>query len=88
MSTNVLGAATEHPHVVRRGTALGSEPVIAGTDTAVRHIAVLYRQGQSVEQIVAEHPPLTASQVHDASATTSITARKSSSSLSGTGYAR
>ena len=44
----------------------GGQPVVAGTGITVRHIAVLYRAGQTAEQIAAAHPPLTAAQVHDA----------------------
>jgi uncharacterized protein (DUF433 family) len=57
---------TEHPYVTRNPDICGGEPIIAGTRITVRHIAVMYKAGDSVEDIVAGHPPLTAAQVHDA----------------------
>jgi len=57
---------TEHPHIVRKPDICEGEPIIKGTRITVRHIAVLYKAGDNVEDIVAAHPPLTAAQVHDA----------------------
>lgn len=57
---------TEHPYIVREPDICGGEPVIKGTRITVRHIAVLYKAGDTAEDIVAAHPPLTAAQVHDA----------------------
>ncbi|WP_008316287.1 DUF433 domain-containing protein [Leptolyngbya sp. PCC 6406] len=44
----------------------GDRPVIAGTRTSVGRIVALYRQGYSVEEIVADKDYLTLAQVHAA----------------------
>lgn len=63
MSTEL---ATEHPHVVRKSGTCGGSPIIKGTRITVRHIAVLWKQGETVEEIVQSFPHLRPSWVHDA----------------------
>ena len=57
---------TEHPHIVRVAGVCGGRPVIKGTRISVSHIAVLYKRGASVEEIVQDYPHLTPAAVHDA----------------------
>jgi uncharacterized protein (DUF433 family) len=57
---------TEHPHVVRRLGVCGNSPVIRGTRITVRHIAVLWKHGETVEAITRAYPHLQTSWVHDA----------------------
>lgn len=42
---------TEHPHILKREGVCGGEPIIDGLRVAVRHVAVLYLQGESIPQI-------------------------------------
>ncbi|MBI3800416.1 MAG: type II toxin-antitoxin system prevent-host-death family antitoxin [Deltaproteobacteria bacterium] len=58
--------AEGHPHVVRRSTVSGDEPVIRGTRISVRHIIERIQASHSVEDILAALPHLTAAQVYDA----------------------
>jgi uncharacterized protein (DUF433 family) len=44
----------------------GGRPIIAGTGTSVRRIAVLYKQGLHAEEIVSEMGHLTLAQVYAA----------------------
>lgn len=44
----------------------GGRPIIAGTGTSVRRIAALWKQGYSIDEIVADKNYLTLSQVHAA----------------------
>ena len=60
------GLPTEHPHVERRPGVCGGAPVVRGTRVAVRHIAVLYKEGAGVAEVLAAYPHLQASWVHDA----------------------
>lgn len=57
---------TEHPHIVRSPGVCGGRPIIKGTRISVRHIAQLYKAGDSVEEILQAHPHLTAAAVYDA----------------------
>lgn len=59
-------AAEEHPRIIRRSDSSGGEPIIRGTRISVRHIVERIRAGQSVEEILAALPHLTAAQVYDA----------------------
>ena len=63
MSTEI---ATEHPHIVRKEGVCGGSPTIRGTRITVRHIAVLWKAGETVDEIVESFPHLQASWVHDA----------------------
>jgi uncharacterized protein (DUF433 family) len=60
------GFPTEHPHIERRPGVCGGAPIIRGTRITVRHIAVLYKDGAGVEEVLATYPHLQASWVHDA----------------------
>ena len=44
---------TEHPHIVRIEGVCGGEPVIDGLRVTVRHVATLYRQGESIAEIAS-----------------------------------
>ena len=58
--------ATEHPHVIRQPGVCGGAPLIRGTRITVRHVAALWKKGDSVEDIVQCYPHLRPSWVHDA----------------------
>src|SRR5262249_37948145 len=57
---------TEHPHIVRRPDTCGGSPLIRGTRITVRHIALLWNEGETVEEIVKSYTHLQPSWVHDA----------------------
>ena len=57
---------TEHPHVVQDPRICGGAPTVRGTRISVLQIAVMWREGDAVEEIVRSFPHLTAAQVHDA----------------------
>jgi uncharacterized protein (DUF433 family) len=57
---------TEHPHIVRKPGTCGGAPLIRNTRITVRHIAVLWKAGEPVEEIVQTFPHLQASWVYDA----------------------
>ena len=57
---------TDHPHVVKDRGAGGVRTVIRGTDMPVRTVVGYYKLGNSVEDILAGLPHLTAAQVYDA----------------------
>jgi prevent-host-death family protein len=59
-------AAEGHPRIVCRSGISGGEPIIQGTRISVRHIVERVRAGQSVDDILAALPHLTAAQVHNA----------------------
>ncbi len=59
-------AADAHPRIVRKPGISGGEPIILGTRISVRHIVERVQAGQSVEDILAALPHLTAAQIHDA----------------------
>ncbi len=59
-------AAGDHPHIVRRSLVSGGEPIIRGTRIPVRHLIERIQAGQSVEDILAALPHLTAAQVYAA----------------------
>jgi len=58
--------AEEHPHIIRRPDISGGEPIIRGTRVSVRHIIERVQAGQSVEDILAALPHLTAAQIYGA----------------------
>src|SRR5439155_11419847 len=58
-------AADPHPRIIRRSEIGGGEPIIAGTRISVREIVERMREGQSVEEMAANLPPLTPSLVYD-----------------------
>jgi uncharacterized protein (DUF433 family) len=57
---------TAHPYVVRVKGVCGGRPVIKGSRISVRHIAQLYKAGDSVEEILQAHPHLNPAAVYDA----------------------
>ena len=57
---------TTHPYVVRVKGVCGGRPVIKGSRISVRHIAQLYKAGDSVEEILQAHPHLNPAAVYDA----------------------
>lgn len=59
-------AAQGTPPIVHRNDVSGGEPVIRGTRITVRHIVERIRAGQTVEDILAALPHLTAAQVYHA----------------------
>ncbi len=56
---------TAHPYIVRDSTVYGGEPIIVGTRTGVRHIILLFQQGQDPEDI-ADSQRISLAQVYDA----------------------
>lgn len=57
---------TEHPHIVRTEGICGGRPHIKGSRISVRHIAVAYKVGDTVEEILQQHAHLTPASVFDA----------------------
>jgi uncharacterized protein (DUF433 family) len=57
---------TEHPYIVRVEGVCGGQPVIKHTRLAVRHIAQLYKAGDTVDEILQAHPHVKAAAVYDA----------------------
>lgn len=62
----VQGFPTEHPHIERRSGVCGGSPVIRSTRITVRHIAVLHKDGVSVQEMLETYPHLRESWIHDA----------------------
>ncbi|MHC5770907.1 MAG: DUF433 domain-containing protein [Nostoc sp.] len=58
--------AREHLYVVKDEHILGGEPIIEGTRTSVRAIALTWRMGVFPEEIPQGLPHLTLAQVFDA----------------------
>lgn len=59
-------AAEGHSRIVCRPDISGGEPIIRRTRISVRHIVERVQAGQSVDDILAALPHLTATQVYDA----------------------
>jgi uncharacterized protein (DUF433 family) len=57
---------TEHPYIVRMPGVCGGRPIIKGTRLSVRHVAQLYKAGDTVEEIIHTHPHLKVAAVYDA----------------------
>ena len=57
---------TEHPHIVRVHGVCGGRPIIKGTRLSVRHIAQMYKAGDTVEEIIQAHPYVKSAAVYDA----------------------
>ena len=57
---------TEHPHIVQVPGICGGRPTLKGTRISVRHIAHLYKAGDTVEEILQAYPYLQAAAVYDA----------------------
>ena len=63
-SALVAQARERGPHIIRRPEISGGEPIIQGTRISVRHIVERVRAGQTVEDVLAALPHLTAAQVY------------------------
>lgn len=57
---------TEHPYIVHVTGVCGGRPIIKGTRISVRHIAELYKAGDTVEEILQSYPHLQGAAVFDA----------------------
>jgi uncharacterized protein (DUF433 family) len=57
---------TEHPYIVRVAGICGGRTTIKGSRISVRHIAQLYKAGDTVEEILQAHPHLQGAAVYDA----------------------
>ena len=57
---------TEHPHVVRVPGICGGRPIVRDTRISVRYVAERYRVGDTVDEILHDHPHLQAAEVYDA----------------------
>ncbi|HYN86988.1 MAG TPA: DUF433 domain-containing protein [Ardenticatenaceae bacterium] len=57
---------TEHPHIVQIEGVCGGRPIIEGSRISVRHIAQLYKAGDTVDEILQAHPHLKPAAVYDA----------------------
>ncbi len=57
---------TEHPYVVHVKGVCSGRPIIKGTRISVRHVAQLYKAGDTVDEVLKAHPHLTAAAVYDA----------------------
>ncbi len=55
-----------HPRIKRDPKVMFGKPVIAGTRITVEHILRLLGAGDSVEEIVADYPPLTVEDIRAA----------------------
>lgn len=49
---------TEHPYIVRVEGVCGGRPVVKDTRISVRHIAQLYKAGDTIEEMLQAHPHL------------------------------
>ncbi|MBC7226589.1 MAG: DUF433 domain-containing protein [Thermoflexales bacterium] len=56
----------EHPYIVRVEGILGGEPVIRGTRVPVRAIALHYKAGETIDEILEAYPHLPPAAVVDA----------------------
>lgn len=57
---------TEHPYIVRVASILGGEPIIRGTRVPVRAIALHYKAGETLDEILEAYPHLLSAAVVDA----------------------
>ena len=57
---------TEHPYIVCIEGICGGRAIIDGSRVSVRHIAQLYKAGESVDEVLQAHPHLKAAAVYDA----------------------
>jgi uncharacterized protein (DUF433 family) len=57
---------TEHAHIVKQPGVCGGSPIVRGTRITVRHVAVLWKDHQTAEEIVRTYPHLQLSWVYDA----------------------
>ena len=61
-----LAQETEHPYIVRVQGVCSGRPIIKGTRLSVRHIAQLYKAGETVEEMLHAHPHVKIAAVYDA----------------------
>ena len=57
---------TEHPYIVCMDGVCGGRPIIKDSRISVRHVAQLYKAGDTVDEILHAHPELPAAAVYDA----------------------
>jgi uncharacterized protein (DUF433 family) len=57
---------TEHPHITRNADVCGGSPRIRNSRISVRHIAEMWKGGDTVEDIVKTYSHLQPSWVYDA----------------------
>jgi uncharacterized protein (DUF433 family) len=57
-----------HPRIKRDPKVMFGKPVIAGTRITVEHILRCLGAGDTVEEIIADYPPLTAEDIRAAQA--------------------
>jgi len=57
---------TDHPHITRNPEICGGSPRIRNTRIAVRHVAEMWKAGDSVDVIAKTYPHLQLSWVYDA----------------------
>ena len=57
---------TEHPHIVRVPDIAGGEPIIKGTRVPVRAIALHYKAGETLEEILEAYPHISPAAIFDA----------------------
>lgn len=57
---------TAHPYIVYVDNICGGRAIIEGSRVSVRHIAQLYKAGDTVDEMLQAHPHLKAAAVYDA----------------------
>lgn len=57
---------TEHPYIVCVDSICGGRAIIEDSRVSVRHIAQLYKAGDTVDEVLQAHPHLKAAAVYDA----------------------
>jgi uncharacterized protein (DUF433 family) len=58
--------STEHPHITRNAQICSGSPRIRNSRITVRHVAEMWKGGDSVDEIVRTYPHLQPSWVYDA----------------------
>lgn len=59
-------AFTNHPHIVKVQGVCENKPIIRGTRITVRHIAVMFKAGDTPDEILQAYPHLKPAQIYDA----------------------
>ena len=60
------GFHTEHPHIVCNSEICGGSPIIEGTRISVMQIALMWKGGDSPDEIASAYPHLKLTQIYDA----------------------